>query len=107
MTSSTTESSSLKIYLRLVAYLKPFLAPFGVSIIGYLIFASSQPMLAWIMKYFVDGLTLPAATTIRNIPLIGSAELMVAVPLLVVVISAWQGLAPSWATTISPRFPSA
>ncbi|MBK8917897.1 MAG: lipid A export permease/ATP-binding protein MsbA [Azonexus sp.] len=92
MTSSTTESSSLKIYLRLVAYLKPFLAPFGVSIIGYLIFASSQPMLAWIMKYFVDGLTLPAATTIRNIPLIGSAELMVAVPLLVVVISAWQGL---------------
>ena len=43
-------ASSLKIYLRLLAYLKPLLGMFGISIVGYIIFASSQPMLAGVLK---------------------------------------------------------
>ncbi|CAM5401457.1 Lipid A export permease/ATP-binding protein MsbA OS=Stutzerimonas stutzeri OX=316 GN=PS273GM_04430 PE=4 SV=1 [Stutzerimonas stutzeri] len=32
---------------------------FALSIVGFLIFAATQPMLAGILKYFVDGLTHP------------------------------------------------
>ena len=55
-------ASSLKIYLRLLGYLKPLLGLFGISLVGYIIFASSQPMLAAILKYFVDGLGTPGTT---------------------------------------------
>ena len=46
--------------LRLLTYLRPMLGWFAVSLIGFVIFASAQPMLAGVLKYFVDGLTLPA-----------------------------------------------
>jgi len=54
-----SESSSLKIYFRLLTYVRPYLGIFIVSIIGFVIFASTQPMLAGILKYFVDGLSNP------------------------------------------------
>src|SRR5690606_39360228 len=54
-------ASSLKIYLRLLSYVKPYIGYFALSILGYIIFASSQPMLAGILKYFVDGLGNPEA----------------------------------------------
>lgn len=92
MSSSPPEASSLKIYLRLLTYVRPFIGAFLVSILGYLIFASSQPMLAWVMKYFVDGLNLPPGAALQQVPLFGEVELMYAVPALVVLISAWQGL---------------
>ncbi len=91
MTTSANAPSSFKIYLRLVAYLRPFMAPFLISILGYLIFASSQPMLAGVLKYFVDGLTAPAGVALHHFPLIGETELMWGVPILVVLISTWQG----------------
>jgi len=83
---------SIKIYLRLLGYLRPFLTHFILSILGYLIFASSQPMLAWVMKYFVDGLAVPESLAQQHFPLLGTVHLMYAVPVLVVLISAWQGL---------------
>ena len=92
MPSASPPTSSLKIYFRLLGYLRPFLGLFGVSILGYMIFASSQPMLAGVLKYFVDGLTAPSGQTTQYFPLFGSMELMYAVPLLVVAISSWQGL---------------
>ena len=92
MTTRPHETSSLKIYFRLLAYLRPFLGIFGLSILGYLIFASSQPMLAWVMKYFVDGLMMPPGAAQQTFPLLGSVELMYAVPLIVVLASCWQGL---------------
>jgi len=91
MTTRPQETSSLKIYFRLLAYLRPFLGIFGLSILGYLIFASSQPMLAWVMKYFVDGLMLPPGAARQTFPLIGSVELMYGVPVFVVLASLWQG----------------
>ncbi len=87
---STPETSSLKIYLRLLSYVRPYTAAFSTSIIGYLIFASSQPMLAGVLKYFVDGLTTPQ-NTVHTLPLLGSVELMYGVPLLIVMIVTWQG----------------
>ena len=84
-------ASSLKIYLRLLAYLKPLLGMFGISIVGYIIFASSQPMLAGVLKYFVDGLGAPG-TTRYDLPLLGSIELMYGIPILMVLIIVWRSI---------------
>ncbi|WP_017939380.1 lipid A export permease/ATP-binding protein MsbA [Zestomonas thermotolerans] len=85
-------ASSLKIYLRLLSYVKPYIGYFLLSIVGYVIFASTQPMLAGILKYFVDGLSNPEATLFADIPVLKDLQLLQTVPLLIVLIAAWQGL---------------
>ncbi|MDO9599525.1 MAG: lipid A export permease/ATP-binding protein MsbA [Azoarcus sp.] len=90
--SDVSASSSLKIYFRLLTYVRPYIGLFAVSIVGFVIFASSQPMLAGILKYFVDGLTDPSLAVFSGVPLIGDMALMHAVPLLIILIAAWQGL---------------
>ena len=86
------QASSLKIYLRLLGYLKPFTGHFLTSILGYLIFSSSQPMLAGVLKYFVDGLTSTGTPQPQTLPLLGPMDLAYAVPLMIVLIIIWQGL---------------
>ncbi|MDR0775186.1 MAG: lipid A export permease/ATP-binding protein MsbA [Azonexus sp.] len=88
----SSHDSSLKIYFRLLRYLRPFIGLFLVSLFGYVIFASAQPMLAVILKYFVDGLNAPAGVGQQEFPLIGRVELMYGVPILTLIIIAWQGL---------------
>ncbi|MCL2887127.1 MAG: lipid A export permease/ATP-binding protein MsbA [Betaproteobacteria bacterium] len=83
--------SSLKIYFRLLRYLRPFVGLFGISLFGYVVFASAQPMMAVVLKYFVDGLTAPAGAALHEFPLIGPVQLMYGVPILLVLIVAWQG----------------
>ena len=83
--------SSLKIYFRLLGYLRPFIGLFAISLVGYVIFASSQPMMAVVLKYFVDGLTTPEAAT-HVLPVIGNVELTYGVPILLVMIITWQGI---------------
>ncbi len=85
-------TSSVKIYLRLLGYLRPFIGYFLTSILGYIIFSSSQPMMAGILKYFVDGLTASPASPTYTFPLIGEMELIYGVPLLVVLAITWQGI---------------
>ncbi len=89
--SPPVTTSSLKIYLRLLAYLKPLVGLFGISLAGYAIFASSQPMLAGILKYFVDGLSA-TGTTRYALPLLGNIELMYGVPILIVLIIVWRSI---------------
>jgi subfamily B ATP-binding cassette protein MsbA len=84
--------SSLKIYFRLLRYLRPFIGLFAVSLLGYVIFASTQPMLASILKFFVDGLTEPGSSTFHDLPVLGDLDLAYGVPLLLVTIVFWQGL---------------
>jgi subfamily B ATP-binding cassette protein MsbA len=84
--------SSLKIYLRLLGYLRPMIGLFAISLLGFTIFASSQPLLAGILKYFVDGLTMPSGSTFHDLPLLGRLDLAYGVPLLLVLIIAWQGI---------------
>ncbi|MFT3759912.1 lipid A export permease/ATP-binding protein MsbA [Thauera sp.] len=88
----TSSASSLRIYLRLLAYVRPYTGTFAVSILGFVIFASSQPMLAGVMKYFVDGLNDPAAVLDLGWELLDGVSLMKAVPLMIVLIALWQGV---------------
>ncbi len=84
--------SSLKIYFRLLGYVRPFIGYFAISLIGYVMFASAQPMLAGMMKYFVDGLTGTIAGEPVVMPLLGEVELMYGMPVLLVLIALWQGI---------------
>jgi subfamily B ATP-binding cassette protein MsbA len=59
--SLSASPSSLKVYFRLLGYVRPYIGLFALSIVGFLIFASTQPMLGYILKYFVDGLSDPQA----------------------------------------------
>ena len=43
--ANSTQQSSLKVYLRLLRYVLPYWGLFAISILGFLIFASTQPML--------------------------------------------------------------
>ncbi|MDY7530537.1 lipid A export permease/ATP-binding protein MsbA [Pseudomonas sp. Bout1] len=90
--SPSASPSSLKIYFRLLTYVKPYAGLFALSIVGFLIFASTQPMLGYILKYFVDGLSNPEAVLFPSVPLLRDLQLLQAVPLLIIVIAAWQGL---------------
>lgn len=85
-------ASSLKIYFRLLGYVRPYIGLFFISIAGFIIFASAQPMLAGVLKYFVDGLVDPEKTVLHGIPLLEGLVLMYAVPLMIVAIAFWQGI---------------
>jgi subfamily B ATP-binding cassette protein MsbA len=71
---------------------KPYIGFFALSILGYIIFASTQPMLAGILKYFVDGLSNPEAVLFPTVPYLRDLQLLQTVPLLIVLIAAWQGV---------------
>ncbi|MHC8364894.1 lipid A export permease/ATP-binding protein MsbA [Pseudomonas sp. ZT5P21] len=90
--SLSASPSSLKIYFRLLGYVRPYISLFLISIVGFLIFASTQPMLGYILKYFVDGLSNPEAVLFPSVPYLRDLQLLQAVPLLIILIAAWQGL---------------
>lgn len=91
--------SSLGIYFRLLGYVRPYFGLFLISMVGFLIFASTQPMLGYILKYFVDGLSNPDASLLEGVPWLlehapwlAHLKLLQAVPLLIVAIALWQGI---------------
>ncbi|WP_421682582.1 lipid A export permease/ATP-binding protein MsbA [Stutzerimonas urumqiensis] len=96
--SPNAPTPSLRIYFRLLAYVKPYLGSFLISILGFLIFASTQPMLGYVLKFFVDGLNNPEASFFAQIPhlrdvaWLAELKLLQAVPLLIVLIALLQGL---------------
>lgn len=89
---SKRPASSLRIYFRLLTYLCPFIGLFAVSLLGFIIFAATQPMQASILKFFVDGLTDPGTSTFHDLPLLGDLDLAYGVPLLLIFIVCWQGI---------------
>ena len=80
------QQSSLKVYFRLLKYVVPYWLAFAVSIVGFMLFASSQPMLAHMLKLFLDGLQSPEHATLLGVPMIYG------VPLLIVLIALYQGI---------------
>ena len=97
--ANSTQQSSMKVYLRLLRYVVPDWGLFTVSLVGFLIFASTQPMLGYILKYFVDGLSNPDASLFSGVPWLlehapwlAHLKLLQAVPLLIVLIALWQGV---------------
>lgn len=61
--------TSLQIYLRLLTYVKPYWRAFAISLIGFLIFAATQPALASLMEHLVDSLQAEHRTEIYWVPL--------------------------------------
>ncbi|WGL61856.1 lipid A export permease/ATP-binding protein MsbA [Pseudomonas sp. CW003PS] len=97
--ANSTQQSSLRVYLRLLRYVVPYWGLFTISLTGFLIFASTQPMLGYILKYFVDGLSNPEASLFAGVPWLlehapwlAHLKLLQAVPLLIVMIALWQGI---------------
>lgn len=88
----SNSASGVKIYFRLLGYVKPYIGLFLISIFGFLIFASTSPMLGYVLKYFVDGLANPDAALFPDIPWLAEVRLLQAVPLLIVIIAFWQGI---------------
>ena len=77
MSATEKAPSSLAIYLRLLGYVRPYVGLFAISILGFAIFSSTQPMLGYILKYFVDGLGDPTASLFAGSPwLLGSVAMM-------------------------------
>ena len=54
--SEPAKASGLQIYLRLLAYVKPYTGFFAISLLGYALFALSQPAFARLLEYFVEAL---------------------------------------------------
>ena len=96
--ANSNQQSSTKVYLRLLKYVVPYWGLFAISIVGFIIFASTQPMLGYMLKYFVDGLNNPDASFFAGVPWLGEQpwlaqlKLLQAVPLLIVLIAVWQGI---------------
>ena len=86
------QASSLSIYLRLLGYVRAYVALFATSILGYILFASSQPMLAAVLKYFIDGLIDPQGAKFALGSFQTGLQMMHAVPLMIVAIAFWQGI---------------
>lgn len=68
-TKKAPSSTSIKIYLRLLEYVWPYWKPFSVSLLGFLIFALTQPALAALMEYLVDSLQAENRSEIYWVPL--------------------------------------
>lgn len=92
MSDSKAQVSSLKLYFRLLSYVKPYIFFFAISIVGYMIFASSQPMLAHILQYFVDALSGKSTVLFPGIPYLEELNLIYAVPIFLIFIAVWQGV---------------
>lgn len=84
--ADSAQQSSFKVYLRLLKYVVPYWMAFAISILGFLLFASSQPMLAHMLKLFLDGLQDPEHATMLGVSMIYG------VPLLIVLIAVYQGI---------------
>ncbi|MEW4981715.1 MAG: lipid A export permease/ATP-binding protein MsbA [Cycloclasticus sp.] len=69
--------SSINIYFRLLDYVKPHWKIFSLSLVGFLIFASTQPMFAALMKYMVDALNDEQRDAIYWIPIASVAIVFV------------------------------
>jgi len=96
--ANSTQQSSVTVYLRLLRYVFPYLGLFAISLLGFLIFASTQPMLGYMLKFFVDGLNNPDASLfaqvphLNEIPWLAQLKLLQAVPLLIIFIALMQGI---------------
>ncbi len=90
--ANSTRQSDLRVYLRLLAYVKPYWWLFALSILGFALFSLTQPALGYILKYFVDGLNDPSAKLFPHLPWLNQLPLLFAVPALIVVIALVQGV---------------
>jgi subfamily B ATP-binding cassette protein MsbA len=71
MDDKAKKNSSVRIYLRLLSYVRPYIWTFGLSTLGYIIFAATQPGFAKLMEYFIEGLEGRSEALIYYVPIAG------------------------------------
>jgi ATP-binding cassette, subfamily B, bacterial MsbA len=70
MKQKTTEKSSKIAYMRLMRYVFPYWRLFAISVLGYLIYAATQPMIAVIIQHIIDTLSSETKSGIEYLPLL-------------------------------------
>ena len=65
----STKAGSLQIYLRLLSYVKPYSGLFFLSIVGYILFAISQPAVAKLLEFFVEVLEGSSSMALYWVPI--------------------------------------
>lgn len=71
--STADKLSGLKTYFRLFKYFKSLIIPFVVSIIGFAVFAASQPMLAKLMEMVIEAINAKDVAARWTLPLMAIA----------------------------------
>ena len=92
--SDAAHKGNLAIYLRLLTYVKPFWFWFLISIVGYAIFACSQPMYAKLVEYFLKALE-NNSTAVITIPVLGQIrheKLIFFVPVTLLITGLFAGI---------------
>ena len=70
-------TTSVQIYKRLIIYVKPYLGIFAISIFGFLIYSSTQPLFAAMMQQIIDALQAKSHEKMYYLPLFFSGIVIV------------------------------
>lgn len=68
---------SIRIYKRLLIYVRPYIGLFIISILGFAIYSSTQPLLAALIKHIIDTLQTQTRDGMYYLPLIFSSLIVV------------------------------
>ncbi len=63
------KNSDTELYIRLLSYVKPHIPMFALGVAGFLIFALTQPLMAWLLGEITDAITNPDKQARYMIPL--------------------------------------
>lgn len=91
MNEYSEDNSDLKLYFRLLNYIKPYIFMFVISIVGYIVFASAQPALVQTLKFFINTLEGKQVVLFSGNSFLEILNNIYIVPLLLVLVSIWQG----------------
>ncbi len=69
MKKNTRKRSGRGVYKRLMSYVFPYWRIFALSILGFLLYASTQPMVALIIQHIIDTLNTEERVGIEYLPL--------------------------------------
>ncbi|MCK5667421.1 MAG: lipid ABC transporter permease/ATP-binding protein, partial [Thiotrichaceae bacterium] len=67
--NSENKQSGLQVYIRLLQYVKPHWKIFVLSVLGYLLYSGSQPLLAKVVGWLTDAVYIQDPQSVYLIPL--------------------------------------
>ena len=70
-------NASIQIYKRLLVYVRPYLGLFAISILGFAIYSSTQPLMAALIKHIIDTLQKGTREGMEYLPLLFSGLIIV------------------------------
>jgi len=68
--SIQNKQTGLQVYIRLLQYVKPHWKIFVLSVLGYLLYSGSQPLLATVMGQLTDAVYIQDPQAVYLIPLL-------------------------------------